>query len=148
MDMMVQHFGAPAPVPLIPDTAPFTAEQRAWLNGFLAGLYGGAAAGAPAAAPAPEPEDYPWHDPALDLPERLASAGCALQNMLLMATALGYGSALTSGKALKSNGLRTLFGLRAGEQALCFVSLGTVQSRKPARVRPAVADYFSTLGGV
>ena len=46
MDMMVQHFGAPAPVPLIPDTAPFTAEQRAWLNGFLAGLYGGAAAGA------------------------------------------------------------------------------------------------------
>ena len=76
MDMMVQHFGAPAPVPLIPDTAPFSAEQRAWLNGFLAGLYGGAQQGAPAAAPAPaaEPEDYPWHDPALDLPERLALA--------------------------------------------------------------------------
>ncbi len=74
MDMMVQHFGSPAPVPLIPDTAPFTAEQRAWLNGFLAGLYGGAQSGSPAAAPAPEPEDYPWHDPALDLPERLALA--------------------------------------------------------------------------
>ena len=27
------------PVPHIPDTAPFTAEQRAWLNGFLAGLF-------------------------------------------------------------------------------------------------------------
>jgi sulfite reductase (NADPH) flavoprotein alpha-component len=26
-------------VPVIPDTAPFTAEQRAWLNGFLAGLF-------------------------------------------------------------------------------------------------------------
>ncbi len=26
-------------VPLIPDTAPFTPEQRAWLNGFLAGLF-------------------------------------------------------------------------------------------------------------
>jgi len=26
-------------VPYIPETAPFTAEQRAWLNGFLAGLY-------------------------------------------------------------------------------------------------------------
>src|SRR5687767_9344586 len=26
-------------VPHIPDTAPFTAEQRAWLNGFLAGLF-------------------------------------------------------------------------------------------------------------
>src|SRR6478752_3382999 len=27
------------PVPCIPDNAPFTAEQRAWLNGFLAGLF-------------------------------------------------------------------------------------------------------------
>ena len=25
-------------IPLIPDTAPFTPEQRAWLNGFFAGL--------------------------------------------------------------------------------------------------------------
>lgn len=86
-------------------------------------------------------------DPDIDLPERLLSAGCAVQNMLLMATALGYGSALTSGKALKCAGLRALFGLGAGQHAVCFVSLGTVQSRKPARARPAVADYFSTLGG-
>lgn len=27
------------PVPYIPDNAPFTTEQRAWLNGFLAGLF-------------------------------------------------------------------------------------------------------------
>jgi sulfite reductase (NADPH) flavoprotein alpha-component len=27
------------PVPFIPETAPFTLEQRAWLNGFLAGLH-------------------------------------------------------------------------------------------------------------
>jgi sulfite reductase (NADPH) flavoprotein alpha-component len=25
-------------VPLIPEDAPFTVEQRAWLNGFLAGV--------------------------------------------------------------------------------------------------------------
>ncbi|WP_048863036.1 hypothetical protein, partial [Acidisphaera rubrifaciens] len=63
------------PMPLIPETAPFTPDQRAWLNGFLAGLYGGAAAGqvSTAAAPAPAPEAaFPWHDPALDLAERLA----------------------------------------------------------------------------
>ncbi len=38
-------------IPYIPETAPFTAEQRAWLNGFLAGLYAhtpGNAASAPA----------------------------------------------------------------------------------------------------
>jgi sulfite reductase (NADPH) flavoprotein alpha-component len=29
--------------PLIPDTAPFTPEQRAWLNGFLAGVFSRAA---------------------------------------------------------------------------------------------------------
>ena len=31
--------GANIQAPHIPDTAPFTAEQRAWLNGFLAGWY-------------------------------------------------------------------------------------------------------------
>lgn len=85
-------------------------------------------------------------DPAVDLSERILSAGCAVQNTLLMATALGFGSALTSGKALKSASLRALFGLHEGEHALCFVSVGTVRSRKPARARPAVADYLSTLG--
>src|SRR6187551_2484129 len=45
------------PVPLIPDHAPFTQEQRAWLNGFLAGVFsrGGTApvASAPSQALAP-----------------------------------------------------------------------------------------------
>ena len=85
-------------------------------------------------------------DPQIDLYERLVSAGCAVQNMLLMATALGYGSALTSGKALKFAGLRDLFGLSEGEHAVCFISLGTVQSRRKPRVRPRSSDYFSTLG--
>ncbi|MDB5778158.1 MAG: nitroreductase [Polaromonas sp.] len=84
-------------------------------------------------------------DPDIDLPERIVSAGCAVQNLLLMATALGYGSALTSGKALKSAGLRLLFGLAPGELALCFVSIGTVQSRRTARLRPAPGDLVSTL---
>ena len=38
-------------VPFIPDSAPFSIEQRAWLNGFLAGLF----SSAPAAAAAPRP---------------------------------------------------------------------------------------------
>jgi sulfite reductase (NADPH) flavoprotein alpha-component len=64
----------PARMPLIPDNAPFSPAQRAWLNGFLAGLYGNAAA-APEAAPAvAEPEDLPWHDPAMELAERMSLA--------------------------------------------------------------------------
>jgi sulfite reductase (NADPH) flavoprotein alpha-component len=69
-------FPAPAPVPVIPESAPFTPAQRAWLNGFLAGLYGGAAAAPAQVSPAPPTpaEDFPWHDPALELAERLRLA--------------------------------------------------------------------------
>ena len=81
----------------------------------------------------------------IDFAERVISAGCAVQNMLLMATALGFGSALTSGKALKSNALRTLFALTADEHALCFVSMGTVDRSKPTSIRPAPEQYVSTL---
>lgn len=78
-------------------------------------------------------------------PERLVSLGCALQNMLLMATALGFGSALTSGKALHSPGLRALFSLAREEQAVCFVNLGTATRRKVSRERPPPSRYVSTL---
>lgn len=86
-------------------------------------------------------------DDATEVPaaERLLSAGCAIQNLLLMATALGFGSALTSGKAMTSAPMRELFSLAAGEQALCFVSIGTPASRKPPRPRPALSAYVSTL---
>jgi sulfite reductase (NADPH) flavoprotein alpha-component len=43
----------PSAIPIIPDTAPFTPEQRAWLNGFVAGVFAKAAA-SPAAAPRAE----------------------------------------------------------------------------------------------
>jgi len=43
-------------IPYIPETAPFTAEQRAWLNGFLAGLYAHTPASGPATAPAAPPK--------------------------------------------------------------------------------------------
>lgn len=84
-------------------------------------------------------------DPEIDLHERIVSAGCAVQNVLLMATALGFGSALTSGKALKSTVLCRLFGLGPHEHALCFLSIGSVQSRKKARPRPVHDDFVSVL---
>ncbi len=84
-------------------------------------------------------------DPEVDASERLISAGCAIQNILLTAHALGFGAALTSGKALKSPALHALFGLGPGEQALCFINIGTPHRRKPARERPAVAHYVSVL---
>ena len=79
-------------IPVLPESAPFTMDQRAWLNGFFAGVLGVdlSVAAAPAAAggglvtmlppgaattAAPEPEEaFPWHDPALSITERMALA--------------------------------------------------------------------------
>jgi nitroreductase len=84
-------------------------------------------------------------DAEVDLAERLISAGCAVQNMLLMATALGFGTALTSGKAMKSVSLRNLFALDPLEHAVCFVNIGTAARGKTIRNRPQVSQYVSTL---
>jgi sulfite reductase (NADPH) flavoprotein alpha-component len=85
----------PPPLPtLIPETAPFSPEQRTWLNGFLTGLLsldGGinplsAAEGAallPDIGGAPDQRgpladgddgQAPWHDPAMALAERMQLA--------------------------------------------------------------------------
>ncbi|HOB65436.1 nitroreductase [Ottowia sp.] len=84
-------------------------------------------------------------DAEIEPQERIVSAGCAVQNMLLMAHAQGFGGALTSGKALSSAPLRALFGLADDEQALCFVNIGSVIKAKPVRLRPVAAQYVSTL---
>ena len=77
--------------------------------------------------------------------ERLISAGCAIQNMLLAAHALGFGAGLSSGRALYSQRLKSLFALGAHERPLCFMTVGTVTRRKPAPPRPIKADYTSFL---
>src|SRR4051794_5299369 len=87
-----------ATLPVLPETAPFTPAQRAWLNGFLAGLLNTHPAGSgsgtavpldTSAAPAPEvEEELPWHEPSIPLDERLKLADgkpIALQLMAAMA---------------------------------------------------------------
>jgi len=74
----------------LPDSAPFTESQRAWLNGFVAGLLGAERAqAAPGAQPAAVPqvdEDFPWHDPTLALDERMKlSSGRPLERRLMAA---------------------------------------------------------------
>ena len=77
--------------------------------------------------------------------ERLISAGCAIQNMLLTAHAMGFGAGLSSGRALYSRSIRALFQLAEDEQPLCFLCVGTVTTSKSPKQRPAMGDYTSTL---
>ena len=118
-------------VPVLPPSAPFDADQRAWLNGFLAGVFGmdnGAVAAsnggvgangfaadnrslnrvgsdsggndliaappssaaaingvAPVAAEPAADESIPWHDPNMELDERMALAEGRPMKMQLMA---------------------------------------------------------------
>ena len=85
--------------------------------------------------------------PIFALHERVLSAGCAVQNMLLLATAMGLGSSLTSGKALKSPVLRQGFRLKDTEHAICFISVGTVSQHKPSKPRPDAASLISDWEG-
>lgn len=84
-------------------------------------------------------------DPHIPLLERMVSVGAAVQNMLLMAHAQGFGSGLTSGQAMRSAPMRAAFDLDAAEEAVCFVNLGTVSRHKAFRQRPDPAVFFSSL---
>ena len=71
---------------LIPENAPFSTEQRAWLNGFFSAYFGvvGEATDTTSIEPS-EPEDFPWHDASLAMPERMELAREAKPERKLMA---------------------------------------------------------------
>jgi sulfite reductase (NADPH) flavoprotein alpha-component len=80
--------------PILPDNSPFSPLQRAWLDGYLAALFADEAPAPGVIAPLPEPEpqptqaeaeDFPWHDPALPLDDRLALAAAGPIEHRLMA---------------------------------------------------------------
>ena len=77
--------------------------------------------------------------------ERMVSVGAAVQNILLMAHSMGFGCGLASGRAMDSAGMRALFRLQAGEEAVCFINVGTESPKKPGRTRPDPAAFVSTL---
>jgi sulfite reductase (NADPH) flavoprotein alpha-component len=77
-------------MPRLPDTAPFSPVERAWLDGYLAGLLSGDDEARPGialpdlAAPEPADEELPWHDPVLSLDERLELAAGHRPELRLM----------------------------------------------------------------
>lgn len=121
------------PVPsFLPESAPFSAEQRTWLNGLFAGLFGLQEGVTPLssadvvkllpgfidprATPAADVDDgAPWHDPALSLCDRMSLAeGRPLQRRMMAAMAQqdcgqcgynchDYSEALFSGKEERLN---------------------------------------------
>src|SRR3954447_20553021 len=92
------------PIPeLVPETAPFSDEQRAWLNGFFAGLVSLDGAGVTALSPEQnaalmsgaanefgdtDDGEAPWHDQTILLPDRMKLAeGKPLRRRMMAAMA-------------------------------------------------------------
>ena len=95
------------PIPnFIPETAPFTPEQRTWLDGLFAGLVSlddgvvplssaeaatllpGLLDGAPGKSADADDDDAPWHDPSIVLDERIKLAqGRPLRRRMMAAMA-------------------------------------------------------------
>lgn len=77
--------------------------------------------------------------------ERMVSVGAAIQNILLCAHSMGYGSGLTSGQAMQSPRMRKLFSMTEGEEAVCCINIGSVSKRKMPRARPDPSSFVSSL---
>jgi nitroreductase len=84
-------------------------------------------------------------DTAIPVAEKLISLGCALQNVLLAAQALGFASGLASGGALDTPAMRDLLAVEPYERAVCFIGIGTGEPKKTSRVRPRSGQFFSSL---
>jgi sulfite reductase (NADPH) flavoprotein alpha-component len=93
------------PIPsFIPESAPFTLEQRMWLNGLFAGVFGLHESATPLSSaeaaqllpglviqppkPAEADDGAPWHDPTMPMGERMKLAdGKPLPRRLMAAMA-------------------------------------------------------------
>lgn len=79
--------------------------------------------------------------------EQYISVGAAVANLLLAASALGYGGILLSGEKVRNPLLREAFDLGADEELVGFVTVGTPSAPQPARPRPDPARHLAVWSG-
>lgn len=79
--------------------------------------------------------------PRVSVSDQMLAAGAAVENMLLAATALGYGGCLRSGISATSRRVRLALGVAGDEELAAFLMLGT-----PAKgPRPRDEDIAGVL---
>jgi sulfite reductase (NADPH) flavoprotein alpha-component len=142
-------------VPVLPESAPFSPAQRAWLNGFFAGLVGSKTSGgdvgvAQAVQPTKEEESFPWHDPAMAIDQRLELAeGKPIERKMMAAMAQldcgacgyvcqTYSEAIARGEE-KNLTLCTPGGKETASKLKEFVQLGIKVSAPNGGVKPQAA---------
>lgn len=81
--------------------------------------------------------------PKIPASDQWLTAGCALENFLLAAQAMGYAAAVRSGRYLEQEAVREAFALTPQEQFVCFMALGTPAEFPPARPKPSLDQVLS-----
>lgn len=79
--------------------------------------------------------------------EQIASAGAALQSILLAAHGLGYGAIMLSGSRCAAENVRTALGIEARETILGFISIGSIVDTPRPTLRPGLSDVIRTYDG-
>jgi nitroreductase len=80
------------------------------------------------------------NNPAAPEWEQVLSAGAACQNLLIAATALGYGAQWITEWYGYSKGVRAALKLADNERVAGFVYIGTAKEKPGERERPSLAD--------
>lgn len=163
---MTQNLPPPLPT-LVPETAPFTPEQRAWLNGFFAGVVSlegtgvtalsteqaAALLGGAGAAPAADAEDdnEPWHDQTIPLADRMQLAeGRPLKKRLMAAMAqqdcgqCGYNCRDYSAAIFERKEARLNLCVPGGKETARMLKKLHEELESPAAKAPAAAAESST----
>jgi nitroreductase len=76
--------------------------------------------------------------------EQILSAGAACQNLLVAATALGFGAQWITEWYSYSPGVRRALGLADNERVAGFVYIGTPKEKPEDRERPQLADIVTS----
>lgn len=71
-------------------------------------------------------------DPKAPRDEQLLAVGCAVQNLLIAATSLGFGTMWRSGEAARDPLVKAALGIRLSDEIVGFIYLGTDSERDPA----------------
>jgi len=79
--------------------------------------------------------------------EQFASAGAALQSILLASHGLGYGAIVLSGSRCHDPDIRQLLGIAAAETFLGFISIGTIVEAPKQASRPTLDDVVFDFDG-
>jgi nitroreductase len=79
--------------------------------------------------------------------EQIASAGAALQSILLAAHGLGYGAIMLSGSRCAAENVRMALGVQAGETILGFISIGRIVDTPKLASRPQLSEVLRIYDG-